>query len=909
MPSFGSKFRPRFTSSQYGGIPKFSSQKEEPLIESDIKFDKSELNNNLSIFSKSPFQDAGMGTPTNSGRANGKFPRNKVQQQVSSSSEEFSFEGSKMSRSTSETVGGKTKEPEVETWESAKGNANVKKSSEQFEYDPGEKNATHKTFPSNPKFKSHNSTPNLFSQINNFDDPSSSFPSGSTSQAPTENEIFLALNSMLLKPECEALGKDFAFKLSEAIKEVYASKQRSPLSLSENGNGLENKLEMKRALKPRLSLKPQFSSEENILNGGTDFSFSECQNFSKSSNSSKIEKKSHASSFNSSNDFSQMSNTFHKKESCETKNENKTSRRLSLTGFQDGLKTKNMSEISSSQNHHQKNSFEDRRTSITSGLPGLKYDIQTLDWGGMIKPDTKDKFVQTNPPEKNAKLKIESASKPTHNQSTQTDEAANRPIPCGRKPSHAKPPVKALSSNTDMLIKLEKENRDQSALNSHRNSSVKASSTEGRIEKEATATKKQKSLVSRKLPNIPFILAQNFRRKSGEGADLDLASTMSRSGPAAVTSIGNKAAPSQNTVPNAATGSTWKRSMSTPEIRDLKNFLVLSEKSLDAFESPRVAAGLTENKDNKSSVIHEKLPKFHSIASEESVKPGTRATLPRYPQSPECYNDRGSSKCKKLHQTMSLQNEACKQEKKLNDNNVNKKPVVQLRTTVSNPLSSTFKSSAEDGFTNFSNENPMRSRLKSDSGVKSFQTKRLLPSPDLSQLSRKTDSLEKNVFTGDNIKLQIDLNGQNQVLRRPQFVADPGSRSRSNNPSVNSVTQSAPSTPLILHQNRQSETRKNRSETAATFTTQSQSSNANLPCKFASEIKLIRHKKPRKYVSKQNYNDVDHHIISDVSASNLHGLPATPNPNPENNQSNIFETDDYTYIIRPKGRGVHAQGV
>ncbi|XP_078482651.1 uncharacterized protein LOC778976 [Ciona intestinalis] len=158
----GSKFTPLTRSSPIGfsgsrkssaSPPSGKTQKKFPHIESDINFDKSETNKSMDVYHRPggsfgeydefhADEQSENDLPKFSGW-NGKssnFDGPQVQKQVSSSSEEYNFEGSKVSRSTTSgegLAGGgvRMREPEVQTWETAKGDAKVNKSNEKFGFE------------------------------------------------------------------------------------------------------------------------------------------------------------------------------------------------------------------------------------------------------------------------------------------------------------------------------------------------------------------------------------------------------------------------------------------------------------------------------------------------------------------------------------------------------------------------------------------------------------------------------------------------------------------------------------------------------------------------------------------------------------------------------------------------------
>lgn len=191
-----------------------------PTIQSDINFDKSDVKKTMDIFGPrkvssagtSPCDFTGISSPLNGDRppsaSSGRY--GKLQKQISTSSEEYNFEGSKVQTSTSRGEGSngnfKMSDPEVNTWETATGGAKVNRTNEKFEYEtphPGMQQAfANGPMPTNV-----------------------SMPIPQKYHGPTENDIETALSSLKDPQYSDVKNKGFACALSKILEEMETKKQ------------------------------------------------------------------------------------------------------------------------------------------------------------------------------------------------------------------------------------------------------------------------------------------------------------------------------------------------------------------------------------------------------------------------------------------------------------------------------------------------------------------------------------------------------------------------------------------------------------------------------------------------------------------------------------------------------------
>ena len=240
-----------------GGFSRPQQPKQGPHIESDINFAKSDTNKTLEIFSKpvgfsnsfSNTTGAETGSDQPSEESNhfhqgfDEIPRQKIQKKVSSSSEQYNFEGSKMSRSTSGADANGVHPPEVQTWESAKGEAKVNNSNEKFELDTDLdlKPSFRPPPPSLRKLKNHNSSPCLLPPLSrmgtrNLEKGSALLlPNRSTlppavqeipDTFPSEQDIKAALESLSVTGPV-LIDEKFAERLLAALKSLPNSQHQN----------------------------------------------------------------------------------------------------------------------------------------------------------------------------------------------------------------------------------------------------------------------------------------------------------------------------------------------------------------------------------------------------------------------------------------------------------------------------------------------------------------------------------------------------------------------------------------------------------------------------------------------------------------------------------------------------------
>ena len=896
---------------------------DEPFINSGIKFEKSEINNNMDVFSKSPFGDSDFENGNTSGNfkfenTSGNFPDNKVQKQVSSSSEEFNFEGSKVSKST--TSGGISKSPEVQTWESAKGEAKVSKSNETFEYEPGQ-NQKSKAHLSNKKLKSHNSSPSFFSPMNNERKSNNSSISSTASdqpQSPSARDIVLALNSLMSQSECQALGKDFARNLSEALKEVYASKQSDKDKLQ---SPVESEFAFHRSLKPRLSLKQgfeNFGGEGKLKNDGINFSVAESENFSSASNLSRFEQKtseslydsSKSNSFAESNGFSRLSKSFQKKESSETKRKNRKSS-LKMSTSSNADQRKEVVEESS------KSSSNSRRSSCKSSVGFPEQQKQTSNWSGMIKPDTKDKSVQITPQklDRTAVMQLSSQPKLVQHRLTQTETSlidnvnlnfnpdSKTKVKCAAKLLPPTPNLDSKNENVKFSTRIvdkssEKTNNTKS---SHENITSDGFVNEVQDETEKSKAKFDSPFFYHGSVRKRRVLPNPHRNYTAASNDSDFIrnSSVRISLPNSLTSLQNQKEETSN-----GNSHNWKRSMSTPEIRAWTNTIKwLEEDNVDSYKCDgEPSVHINENKDISSKPVEEPKDHRHSTKIETddpSISKNLNASLLPPPSVDlECCADKRSSRCcSPLHgisSSVSTKKNANREENKSNNTKLH------VTSSANHPLLITSKSSDNSSS---SKKTSSRSRLKSDSSLIHYPESGALSS---TQEHRRTkDAFKHRITSGHSSKLSkqsadhsYSKNGSNHTISH---------KSSDNRCSVSNRKVST----SMMQNTLDDKPPKLAARDSNLFCDTSDHElfdSAGFSGKFPSEIKLLKSKKPRKYVTKQVFNDLDNHVINSESMSALRQVSPSTLCN-SNNQSDIFETDDFTYIIRPKGRSLRAQGV
>ena len=203
--------------------PKFKPQNNNSSIKSNIYYDKSETKSDSKFTSKSSlFNSTDLLESTSQNRES---PQLKAQQKVASSAQEVNFEESKGSCSRIESSDGKPKDPNVETWESAKGDVKLSKTTDNYEFEHNRLAPILNRPPPPPmrKFKSHRSTPNLFSTASlNKERLSATTPSN----FPLESDIKRAVKLATVNTDCSSPEK-LSNKLLDAFKKVYAAKQLS----------------------------------------------------------------------------------------------------------------------------------------------------------------------------------------------------------------------------------------------------------------------------------------------------------------------------------------------------------------------------------------------------------------------------------------------------------------------------------------------------------------------------------------------------------------------------------------------------------------------------------------------------------------------------------------------------------
>lgn len=339
--------------------PTLKAENEKELkIKSNIEFDKNESNTDSDVLINSPFEQSKISSSS--------FPRYKTQNEVSSSSEHVSFEGSKMSRSRRGSKNGKIQPPEIETWENANGDASFKKSKEKLDLE------TDQLSPCSLKGSS-----SLFNQLkmspqrNNLQQ-NKHFSNNSDSI--TEINLNKALNTLDLRSDVvQILGKDFGKNLCLALKQILQSK--------ENDSNYNHLPEFKNQL---------HSNGEWVDNN----SITKKRPLSKCNQSTSFQKQSFKNNQSKSNSFIEKG----QKEFFDS------STILKLN--EDCHDVSSVKNLTGKSVHGQ-----DQCKSATT---------KSLNWGGMMKPECKDVSIQT--------LHVETSCKPlftqtiaVENVSTQTD--------------------------------------------------------------------------------------------------------------------------------------------------------------------------------------------------------------------------------------------------------------------------------------------------------------------------------------------------------------------------------------------------------------------------------------------------------------------------------------------------------
>ena len=833
-----------------------------------------------------------------------------------------------MSRSTNETSGGIAKEPEIQTWESAKGDAKVSKSNEKFEYEPrefeksGTAGSTHPCF---KKLKSHSSSPNLFSRINSAKKVSTN--KTTPYEAPSESDILAALKSLKQHTGCQILGEDFARSLSEALKEVYASKQGSVRqSQSQNEPRFENGTTL---LKPSMSLKTSFKDFEDDnthINDNFDFSLSESSNFSKSSNSKKkrsesVFDSSCSKAFSESNGFSSMSKSFHKQESSKSKTKNQMSssrrRSTSVNRFADKQQNETLEESShSSCKNHQRSS----RSSIINTSPLLDLPvIQKADWNGMIKPETKDKSVQITlqkldkSPNTDSQLSLPNH---LHSKSTQTNLsliAEVKPKNSSTLQVKASPKLLPEKPNPTRQIAIAKQsvetvnrpqpNQKRCDKTIQNNTDVEISNNKNLSDVEKAKNNFDSPFYHHGSLRKRRVLPNPYRRYSSDlGAPADTLS-IPKSNLEPTQSHSASVSPKQNNDNLKANPHNWKRSISTPEIRNWKNTLkCLDEDNLDSYKSAGKAVDKKEHNE-KTVKVNEAQRRRNSQAD---VNPGNDNPLVVCLASSSADSGCSDGRCSRcntpLHGTSTAAVTSKDVEREESKGKSRQQPEISASPSSKKRLI-TVRSC--DNLLNLSNENSRKICLKSSSNhaIISQQPTSLSTTPERRV---PNDASMKKVASGKNIKLSKQLAdntfSEHSVDKSNSHKID-GKQNSSSKIKVSTRVQRN-----VLSENPSKPSTKKETNLESSNSQRSLPFDGNnqLPCSFSSEIKLWKNKKPRKYVTKQAFNELDNHIVNNESTPTLQQFSTSPIQGP-NHQSGIFETDDFTYIIRPKGRRIRAQ--